>query len=96
MMRKLSTGLWSEPLFADDGDHQVAGLQRVVDMLAEIDAERDVVDVDEEIRLAEMLGQPVEDAPRHGGVGPAIGHDDLRILPCGHRYSPSPLRQGGD
>jgi hypothetical protein len=52
--------------------------------------ERDVVDIDEQIRLAEMLRQPVEDAPGHGGVGPPIGDDNLRILSFRHHVFPGP------
>jgi hypothetical protein len=35
-------------------------------MFAEVAAEGDVVDVDEQAFLAEALDQPVEDAARHG------------------------------
>jgi hypothetical protein len=55
--------------------------------------ERDVVDIDEQIRLAEMLRQPVEDAPGHGGVGPPIGDDNLRILSFRDHVFPCPQRQ---
>ncbi len=74
---ELAARLRAEPFLADHGDQHVARLQRVVDLLAEIDPERDVVDIDEQVGLAEMLRQPVEDAPGHGGIGPAIGEDDL-------------------
>ncbi len=49
-------------------------------MPAEVAAERDVVDVDEQAFLAEALHQPVENAPGHGGIGAPVGDDDLRSL----------------
>jgi hypothetical protein len=69
-------------------------LQGIVDMFAEIDAERDVVDIDEQVGLAEMLRQPVEDAPGHGGIGSAVGEDDLWRLVRSHRF-PQSFRDGG-
>jgi hypothetical protein len=87
---RFAVGLRPEPIMPDNGDQQIAGLQRIVDMLAEIDAERDIVDIDEQARLAEMLRQPVEDAPGHGGIGAPVGDDDLRILPVRGHVFPGP------
>ncbi len=87
---ELAARLRAKPFLADHGDQQVTRLQRIVDLLAEIDSERDVVDVDEQVRLAEMLGQPVGDAPCHGRIGTAIGEDDLWSLARSHRNPPSP------
>jgi hypothetical protein len=52
---------------------------RVLDVLAEIGAERDVVDIHEDRMLAVVALQPIADASGDRvGVGPAVGNDDLR------------------
>lgn len=62
----------SQPFLANDGDQEVARLRGIVDMFAKIDAIGNVVDVNEETRLAEAPLEAVEDAPRHGGIGASI------------------------
>jgi hypothetical protein len=63
----------------DDGEQHVAALERILDVLAEIEPERDRIDVHEHLIRAVMSDQAVKDAPcDRARVVPAIGEDDRR------------------
>src|SRR5260370_793224 len=54
------------PMWTNDGEHHIACPERTVDVAAEIDADRYVIDVSENGLAAIARDQAVEDAPGDG------------------------------
>jgi len=67
------------PIRADHRQQKIVLQDSVLDVLAEIRPERDIVDVHEDGMLAVVTLQPIADASGDRvGIGPAVGNDDLR------------------
>ena len=64
---------WPNPLGPNDHDHRISLLQLAIDVLTEVDPERNIIHVDEHRIHSEMLGQTVEYAARGpSSIAPAI------------------------
>src|SRR5215469_7028955 len=71
----------ADPSRADDREHDVALVQGFVDVLPEIDAGRDIVDVAEHRVLSVLVRQPVENAAGDDSrIFPSIGNRDPRAV----------------
>jgi len=72
-----------DPTLADDGEHDIALGDAFVEHAHEVEARRDIVDVEKELLRLEYVLQPVEQtASSLGIVPPAVVEEDLaRHLP---------------
>src|SRR5262244_3612974 len=71
----------AHPPWTDDREHDVALVQGFVDVLPEIDAGWDIVDVAEHRVLSVMVRQPVENAAGDDSrIFPSIGNRDPRAV----------------
>ena len=84
------------PPVADDDEDYVALLDDCVDMLSEVHAQGDGIDVFENGGLAELLNQAIINAASHAGIVlPAIGNEDLIVSATGIAHRSNALSTTG-
>ena len=78
----------SKPLRADDRHQYLAGCYCAADFLGEVNARLDRVHIDEDLALAETIGQAViQPASQMAGFLPTVANEDATTLSYGHGQS---------